>query len=54
MTHKVLKVLGMSAAFATAFSALPAIAQSLTVASKLPGKVSPTTCNTGNHSVGLV
>ena len=39
MTHKVLKVLGMSAAIATAFSALPAIAQSLTVASKLPGKV---------------
>ncbi len=39
MTYKVLKVLGMSAAIATAFSALPAIAQSLTVASKLPGKV---------------
>ena len=39
MPHKVLKVLGITAAIATAFSALPAIAQSLTVASKLPGKV---------------
>lgn len=39
MAHKVLKVLATSAAVAAAFASLPALAQSVTVASKLPGKV---------------
>lgn len=38
MAHKVLNTLALGAAVAAAFAALPASAQSITVASKLPGK----------------